>query len=418
METAAADTTQPQSTTKKYSELAISNGTTPMQNGHSHQNGSTKKKKKGNVSIFALGTANPEFVVLQSRYVDFVLDCLNIPAASEIGKSLSKLGDRTGIEKRYFIRDDANKKRGDWTVIPNDFPQTNLGMSVRNKLYCSEAPKLAIAASRKAIEEWGGDVKDITHIIAISCTGVMAPGIEFFVMQELGLKRTVQRIGINLMGCFGAFRGMATAKALAREDPKNRILMVCTELCSIHFQAEMTLETFVGNALFADGAAALVIGDCPTAQERPFIEIEDTGSFILENSPTQMTWEAADTGFVMRLSAKVPDSIKTGVPEFVNSLLADRCEPTECGYAIHPGGKAIIQGIEDALKLQKWQTQCSWDTLRDFGNMSSVTFLFVLDNLRKNKPKEQTAPYVVGMGFGPGLALEGAVLKWSASKEE
>eukprot|EP01087_Luapelamoeba_hula_P005050 TRINITY_DN15135_c0_g1_i1.p1 TRINITY_DN15135_c0_g1~~TRINITY_DN15135_c0_g1_i1.p1 ORF type:complete len:393 (-),score=49.82 TRINITY_DN15135_c0_g1_i1:20-1198(-) len=363
------------------------------------------------VAILGLGTANPEFAVKSDSYVDFVIDGLHIPTGGEIEKSLRRLGERTGIETRYFVTDDANKKRADWLDLPKEFPEKIPGMSWRNDLYCKNAPKLAIEASRKAVEDWGGNVADITHIVAVSCTGVMAPGVEFHVLEALGCRRTVQRLGINIMGCFGAFRGIATAKALARENPKNRVLLVCVEVCSVHFQAQMTLESFIGNALFADGSAAVVIGDAPQSTEHVLWTIEDTASLIIEATPDAMTWSASDTGFIMKLSSKIPDTLKTGAPEFARTLLGGRCETTECGWAVHPGGSAIIKGIETALELTPWQTKCSWDVLRDYGNMSSVTFLFLLAHLRKEPPKEQTSPWTVGMGFGPGLALEGVLLK-------
>jgi len=210
------------------------------------------------VSIFGLGTAHPPFLITQERYVEWVITSLGL--TGQVAQSLSNLGQKTGIEQRYFCVNECNLSREEWKVLPKDFPQTVPSMGERNKVYCKEAPPLAIEACKKAVTEWGGNPTDITHIIAVSCTGVMAPGIEFHVLEALGLKRTTQRLGINIMGCFGAFRGIATAKAFARENPNNRILLVCCELCSLHFQTAMSFETFVGNAIFGDGAGAVVIG--------------------------------------------------------------------------------------------------------------------------------------------------------------
>jgi len=365
-------------------------------------------------AILGIGTANPQYAVSQDTFVKFIMEGLHIPPTCDIARNLQQLGTRTAIDTRYFVSNDANKNRQDWIDLPKDFPETVPGMSYRNELYMKNAPKLAVEACRKAVDDWGGNNDDITHVIAVSCTGVMAPGIEFHIMNELKLKRTVQRLGINLMGCFGAFRGIATAKALAKENPKNRIIVVCVEICSIHFQAEMTLETFIGNALFADGAAAIVVGDKPSRREHTLWELAESASLIVENTTEDMTWQASDKGFVMKLSQKIPESIKKAVPDFVTYLIDGRCETEDCGWAIHPGGSAIIKGIEDVLKLQKWQTECSWDILRDYGNMSSVTFLFILNYLKQKgaKPSEQKeCPWTVGLGFGPGLALEGVLLK-------
>lgn len=369
------------------------------------------------VGILGLGKSVPPHLVTSEVYAQFVIESLRLTGG--VVESLKKLSERSGIERRYFCVGDAlTKDPTQWRAITPDFPNVVPSMTVRNKIYCEDAPKLAIESSRRAVEDWGGDAKDITHIISISCTGVMAPGIEFYVMEALGIPRTAQRLGINIMGCFGAFRGIATARAFARENPKNRILVVCTELCSLHFQTELSLETFVGNALFADGSAAFVVGSNIKESERMIWEVEDTGSFILEHTPQQMTWEASERGFLMKLSQKIPESLTQHTPPFIKSLVGNRCELSECNFAIHPGGKAIIAGLENALGLQKWQTECSWEVLRNYGNISSVTFPFVLDHLRNNRPKETTSPWVVGVGFGPGLALEGVLLKFPSGPVE
>jgi predicted naringenin-chalcone synthase len=372
---------------------------------------SATTKSSSTACILGLGTAVPPFMVTSEEYSQFVIDSLKL--GGRLVETLQKLTDRSGIAKRYFCVNDALTKNPDeWRVLTKDFPQVSPSMTVRNKVYCEEAPKLATEAAKRAVNNWGGQPKDITHIISISCTGVMAPGIEFYVMEALGIPRTCQRLGINIMGCFGAFRGIATARAFARENPSNRVLVVCTELCSLHFQAELSFETFIGNAIFADGAGAFVLGTSPKENEKTLWEVEDTASLILEHTPELMTWEASDHGFLMKLSQKIPESLTTQTPTFAQRLLGDRCKFSECGWAIHPGGKAIVAGLEEALGLEKWQTQCSWEVLKNYGNISSATFLFVLDYLRENKPIELQTPWIVGLGFGPGLALEGVLLKY------
>ncbi|KAL6048174.1 Type III polyketide synthase [Balamuthia mandrillaris] len=382
-----------------------------------------RKEEAEAVSILSLATADAAYPITQEDYIEWVIQSVQL--TGEIAEGVRKLGARSAIERRYFCVNDAQAPPSEWQVLPKDFPQSSPSMTVRNKTYCREAPKLAIAACKKAVAEWGGDPAHITHVISVSCTGVMAPGLEFHVMEALGIPRNVQRLGINIMGCFGAFRGIATAKAFARENPMNRVLLFCTELCSIHFQTTLSFETMIGNALFGDGAAALIIGSNVGSvhdKEKALWHIEDTASFILEHTPDLMTWEASDVGFIMKLSAKIPDSLKEHTPSFVQKLLGNRCLPSECGWAIHPGGKAIVKGLEEVLNLQPWQTACSWDVLKNYGNMSSVTFLYVLDNLRKkNVPVAEAAPWTIGVGFGPGLALEAVLLKtpfWRKKQEE
>ncbi|ELR10887.1 uncharacterized protein ACA1_144880 [Acanthamoeba castellanii str. Neff] len=390
------------------------NGLGPESEGQQNgaANGGVPRKGKKEACILGVGRAVPPQEVPTQQYLDFCIKSLQLDSQPKVVEALQKLADRSEIHTRYFCSADPVRPREEWKILPQDFPNSVPTMTVRNKAYCEEAPKLAIEACKKAVADWGGDAKDITHIISVSCTGVQAPGIEFYVMEELGIPRTAERLGINIMGCFGAFRALATAKALAKEDAKNRILIVCTEICSIHFQAELCLETFVGNALFGDGSGSVVVGARPTEKEKTLWIIEGTKSRILEHTPELMTWEASDKGFLMKLSQKIPDSLKSQTPDFADQILEKRCAFSECGWAIHPGGKSILAGIEQVLGLQRWQTECSWEVLKNYGNMSSATFLFVLDELRKKRPTEATAPWVVGMGFGPGLALEGVLLRY------
>jgi len=380
-----------------------------QQNGEQRPTENGAKISSTGVCILGLGLAVPPWEMSTERYLEFVLGLLQLDDQPRAVEALKKLASRSEIDMRYTCAADSVLPREQWTLLPKEFPKVPLSMTVRNKKYCEEAPKLAIQACKRAVEDWGGSPADITHIISVSCTGVQAPGIEFFVMEELGIPRTAERLGINLMGCFGAFRALATAKALAKEDPKNRILIVCTELCTLHFQTELCLETFVSNILFGDGSSSLVVGAQPSAQEKALWVIERSASRILEHTPQLMTWEASDHGFLMKLSQKIPDSLKQQAQSFADEILQGRCEFSECEWAIHPGGKAILAGLEEVLNLQKWQTQCSWEVLKNYGNMSSATFLFVLSKLR-TRLAEATSPWIVGMGFGPGLALEGVLL--------
>ena len=235
----------------------------------------------------------------------------------------------------------------------------------------------------------------------------MAPGLEFHLVDSLGLDRSVQRLGISFMGCFGAFKGLAIARTLAVEDPSHRILVVCTELCSLHFHLDGRLDTHVANALFSDGAAAVVVGSRPRPDETPLFELIRNASLALEDSLELMTWEAADEGLVMRLSNEVPGLIEKHVKPFANELLEEALTFDNCSWALHPGGKAILQAIEQTCSLEPDQTTASWETLRDYGNMSSATFLFVLDRQRQGPQRA----YTVGLGFGPGLSIEGLLLR-------
>ncbi len=365
------------------------------------------------VSILALSTALPPFAFAQTEVAEKIIEMLAIPSLK--GEKIRELYKNSAIDKRYSVIEDFKKERSDWKFWGKNFPQETPGMSQRNAVYKNEAPKLAYQAAIKAIKQWGGEAKNITHIISVTCTGMVAPGLEFELMQSLKLSSTTQRLGINFMGCFGAFKGIAVAQALAKENDRHRILVVCTELCSLHFQAALTPDNILGNALFSDGAAALIIGANPLPSERILWDICHNASLALNDTTDKMRWEAGDSGYLMKLSHTVPVLLSRQIVPFIETLLDQRVSQADCDWAIHPGGKSIIQAVQKALKIDKKETIASWDTLANYGNMSSATFLFVLERLLELK---STKKWTVGVGFGPGLSIEGLLLKRVHTNEE
>jgi predicted naringenin-chalcone synthase len=357
-------------------------------------------------SILSLGTAVPPYTYSQEKIADCLIDMLAI--APDKQDYLRKIYQNSGIQKRHCVMEDFNKERDQWSFWGSQYPQVIPGMSQRNAFYKKKAPELALEAARKALNLWGGALQDITHVISVSCTGVIAPGLEYYLMQGLQLSNSVNRLGINFMGCFGAFKGLSVARAFANENPKHRILLVCTELCSLHLQADQDHDTIVANSLFADGAAAVVVGQDPQTGEKELWEMKNIQSIGIDNSFDKMSWEASDQGFLMRLSHTVPVLIGRHIQAFVDQLLPPSLNPLTCDWAIHPGGKSIIQAIERAFKLNETHTHASWNTLANYGNMSSATFLFVLDHLSK---QVQQAPWSIGLAFGPGLSVEGILLR-------
>lgn len=354
-------------------------------------------------SILGLATATPTHTLTQARSLELMVEMF-----PEHRKILQNLYLNSGIDQRHMIMDDFNKERAQWDFWGASFPKTIPTMTERNQLYKREAPLLAREAAHKAINAWGGDPASLTHIISVSCTGAVIPGIEFKLIHALGLKRTIYRLGINFMGCFGAFKGLQVANAFAQADPKNRILVVCTELCSLHFQTDPTSDNMLASSIFGDGAAAVIVGSTPHANEKPLWELIKHASFGLENSLDQMAWEASDHGYLIKLSGFVPLTLAKHIQSFATPLVESLTTADLCDWAIHPGGKAILQVIEKKLHLDSSQTRSSWKTLAENGNMSSATFLFVLENLM-HQSEQKT--WTVGLGFGPGLSMEGILLR-------
>lgn len=357
------------------------------------------------ISILALATAVPSHAYAQEDIAENLISLFNLD--HEKAQSYRQLYQNSTIKTRYSVIGDFKKERSEWDFWGSEFPTKIPGTAHRNELYKIEAPKLAFQACEKALAAWGGDPSSITHIISVSCTGMIAPGIEFDLMKLLKLKPSTQRLGINFMGCFGAFKGLAVAHSFAQENPKNRVLVVCTELCSLHLQVDPTPDNLLANSLFSDGAGAVIVGGEPQSHETSHWVIHNKGSLGLEDTTEKMKWEASDHGFIMKLSHTVPVLLGRQIGGFVESLIDPTFSSIDCDWAIHPGGKSILQSLEKVLNLKTHQTQASWDTLAHYGNMSSATFLFVLDKLLQQK---STKKWTLGLGFGPGLSVEGIVL--------
>lgn len=353
-------------------------------------------------SILGIASEVPQNILTQEQFVNTATRLLQLNDEQKI--FLGKVVNASAIEKRHTVIADLLHGSYCGSEVGQPFPSTGR----RNDIYKEEAPRLAESVCRKALNAWGGEAQEITHIVSVSCTGLMAPGVEFILLNRLGIPRSALRLGINFMGCFGAFKGLAVARALALENPKHRVLVVCTELCSLHFQSDTHRETLVANSIFADGAAAVVVGAVPRKNEKPLLELHRQQSMAFDNTLDLMTWDVGDQGYRMRLSHTIPAFLEGNLGGFTKELLGPNLTSKDCDWALHPGGKAILEGLSRAFALQNNELKHSWQVLKDYGNMSSSTFLFVLESFLK-APK--SSDWVIGMAFGPGLSVEGALLK-------
>ena len=340
--------------------------------------------------ILSVASASPDHCFHQTDIMQQMLERLNLSPTQH--QSLKRLYQNSDIHTRYSVMKD-------YTLL-FQHPKAN----ERNAIFKEEAPKLAIKAARKALNQSNKDPKQITHVISVSCTGMMVPGIEYYLIKELDLKWTVGRIGVNFMGCFGAFNGLSVAKAIISENPNNLVLLVCTELCSLHGQLDLSSDTLLGNSIFADGAAACILGG--NKSENYLWEITERTSLLIEDSVDYMAWDVAESGYKMKLSSRVPVLIKRNIAGYAKSLLQDKVTFEECHWAVHPGGKSILKAVEKECALSPTQIESSRKILQTYGNMSSATFLFVLEHSQKLYSK-----WTIGMAFGPGLSIEGILLR-------
>lgn len=274
--------------------------------------------------------------------------------------------------------------------------------------YRKAAPGLAIDASRSALEDAQTDAGEVTHLISVTCTGFATPGVEAQLIDALGLKRNVNRTQVGFMGCHAALNAMQVADAFARSSKRARVLVCCVELCSLHFQYGWDNQQLVSNALFADGAAAMVIGSPDDrASQKPAWQLAGTASQLSPDTADMMSWHIGDYGFEMSLSPKVPDLLSEHVKPWLSGWLAEHGMTADdvASWAIHPGGPRIVAAVQSSLGLGDDDVAVSREVLRDCGNMSSATLLFILQILRS---RDAPLP-CVAMSFGPGLVSEAAL---------
>ncbi|WP_310586111.1 type III polyketide synthase [Telluribacter humicola] len=360
--------------------------------------------------ITSIGTATPPNRFDQMSIAEFMANALHLDATGQ--RRLRALYRSTRIHHRYSVLADYGKEVGDFTFYPNTpdlepFPT----VSQRMDLYREHAVPLAEKAIRDCLIQRAVPIASITHLITVSCTGMYAPGPDIELIERLGLRTSTHRMAINFMGCYGAFNGMKAAVAIVKADPAAKVLMVCTELCTIHFQKKNEEDHLLANALFADGSAAILVEGEPE-EGVPALEVAQFACEVLPEGNQDMAWHISDFGFEMKLTSRVPDVLKKGIHSVLDRVIAAQgIQRSEVAlYAIHPGGRRILEVIEQVLGICACDNAPAYDVLRDYGNMSSVTVLFVLKNLWE-RHSEADGRWIFTSAFGPGLTAETALLR-------
>jgi predicted naringenin-chalcone synthase len=357
--------------------------------------------------ITAIATANPQHKISQTDIAEFMLRAMVFHNGE--ARKLKTIFRASGIDYRYSVLADYGKAENF-----DFYPNTTTGSfpSTRDRLEVFQ--KHALPLSIEAIEKiFSADItaNDITHLIVVCCTGMYAPGLDIELVKALKLRPDVHRTAINFMGCYAAFNALKIADAFCRSDRKSKVLVVCTELCSLHFQREASEDNLLANALFADGCAAVLV----EAESSSQLQLEVLGfhNDLSVDGDQDMAWRIGDLGFEMKLSSYVPDIIRSGIKNLTNGLLAKT--QTNNGavqhYAIHPGGKRILEVIEQELSISHEKNDAAYYVLKNYGNMSSATVLFVLKTLLEKFSNANVGENILSFAFGPGLTMESMLLK-------
>lgn len=394
--------------------------------------------------LLGLGLATPPHSASQSQSL-----ALGVSATLENSSQealVTGLYKRSGVDRRASVVLNSVKAEGQSldqvffsTSNNNRWPST----AERMLAFDESAGALALRASRAAMAEARVSPDQVTDLVTVSCTGLSSPGVDVALMTGLSLSAGVRRLNIGFMGCHGAIVALRTSAALAKvrstsDSRPPRVLAVCIELCSLHLQRTSRVDRHVSNALFADGCAAMIVGsatanpcahsaddlplttplrgiDTPKhepALQLPPLRIIDASSMLFPDSTSAMGWHIGDHGFEMTLDRIVPTLLECHLGEWVwpwlRSHMGNGARPHDARWAIHPGGPRVLDAVASSLRLSTEQTRESRAVLREHGNMSSPTVMFIIDRFRSQRDDHRP---IVALAFGPGLTGEAALMQ-------
>lgn len=356
--------------------------------------------------IQGLGTAVPRLSIEQDAAGQAAQRLMTEPAQRRL---LPVLFRRAQVERRGSVLLEVTEDgRRDSRFYPAAQHAEDRGptTAARMERYAQEAGALASLAGSRALEAANVSAQAITHLVSVSCTGFVAPGAEFALIQQLGLRPTVGRLHVGFMGCHGALNALRAAEAFVASDAQAKVLLCAVELCSLHYQYGNDPQQLVANALFADGAAAMVAArDAAPHRWR----LAGCVSLLMPDSAAEMGWVIGDHGFQMSLSPRVPELLQQHLRPWLERWLSEQGLSLEQigSWAVHPGGPRIVSAVGEALALSNEALAPSLQVLAEHGNMSSPTVLFVIDRLQRAAAPR---PCVV-LAFGPGLVAEAALFR-------
>jgi alpha-pyrone synthase len=344
--------------------------------------------------INRIATAVPQFDV-HRPFIDFATTLLPEGTVRNLFRRMARM---SAIEHRYSFIEPVATADGAWRdalslYIRGSFP----GTARRMELFERFAPQLAQHALDK-LNVTEAERRAVTHVIVTSCTGLYAPGLDFDIIRHLGLDTSVERTMIGFMGCYAAMNALKAARHIVRSTPDSTVLVMNLELCTLHMQETEDLEQVLSFLLFADGCAA-----CLVSAEQKGLAIDSFLAVNVPNTSHLITWRIRELGFDMQLSGQVPGEIGAALKE-VGRNVTRGADPRQIDlWAVHPGGRSILDSVEKGLDLAPDALAYSRRILAEFGNMSSATVMFVLEQIMQHAESGQNG---CAMSFGPGLTAE------------
>jgi alpha-pyrone synthase len=331
---------------------------------------------------------------VHATYLQFARSLLDLPRARCL---FDRMAAKAQVEHRFSVLAPAAEPGGSaiddrGVYTRGRFPS----VGERMELFEVHAPDLAVQTIAKL--DLGPAAKRITHVIVTTCTGMYAPGLDLEIVAQCGLDPSVERTMVGFMGCYAAITGLKLANHIVRSAPKSRVLLVNLELCTLHLQETTNLERMLTYLIFGDGCAASLITAEPTG-----FAIDRFRSIIVPGTHDLITWKVADLGFDMYLSGRVPAAISRGL-ESVGDTILDGAPPEAIDlWAVHPGGRSVLDAVEHGLGLDPTALATSRCVLENYGNLSSATVMFVLQSLLA---RADSAARGCAISFGPGLTAE------------
>lgn len=359
--------------------------------------------------LLGIETANPQYCLSQEQLAGFYSNVID-EQDEQAARKIRIVAGKSGIKQRYSVIGDYGRTHDSFTFFPQNRQIEPLpSLTDRMNVYKTEALKLSLEVVNK-IKNFDCTKDQITHIITVTCTGMFAPGLDIELMRALQLKPTTHRASINFMGCNAAILAIKQADQICKSDANALVLIVCTELCTIHFQKQYTDNYILSNLLFSDGAAAALVSARKQVLHEDYtpVKINSFQSIIIHEGHHDMAWQLSETGFIMNLTSYVSCLINKNIPEVLKEI---GITPDAINHwAIHPGGKKILDDFRTTMNIDATRLSHSYSVLEEYGNMSSPTVLFVLQKLLNSK-QVMNNETIYAAAFGPGLSIESALLQ-------